>query len=345
MKKWQPHIGMQDVARRAGVSKATVSRVLNKKAEVSEAISSKVIAVCEEMGYRLNYNIQDLVRKSKNDSTQNIAFAFVDKEFADPAYARMLDGIARGIEEYNFHLVLTKLSGDERIVYDLPPLLRDGRVDGVMVTGELNENIIEVLEELGMPYVILGVYSDKLTRNTTTIEFNFNLALMMLVECLKQSGKEKIAYFTESPDNYAEQKEIEAFGQALQENNLRFYKELIYKGTGPFSGAFNIFKPIFTQPELPFDSIVCMDFRTAREISHLILARYGLNQPVDFLLATLRPFDYYKLPVPAVYCNAITEEIAYTGVKALIKRLSDRNTITRHKIVLNPHEVVIKAGD
>ncbi len=106
-------ISMDDVAVKAKVSKATVSRVLNGKTIVSPNAREKVIAACNDLNYKLNFNIQDLVLKSRTGSTRNIAFVMAGKEFADPAYAHLIDGVSSAINKFHYHLMLVKISGNE----------------------------------------------------------------------------------------------------------------------------------------------------------------------------------------------------------------------------------------
>lgn len=74
-------ISMDDVAVKAGVSKATVSRVLNGKNPVSPKARKKVLTACKSLNYRMNANIQDLILKSRNGFTRNLAFVMVDVSF------------------------------------------------------------------------------------------------------------------------------------------------------------------------------------------------------------------------------------------------------------------------
>ena len=326
---------IRDVAAKAGVSIMTVSRVLNKKAEVSEKVRQSVISACDELGYQINPSIQDLVRKGRNGHTHNIAFVMIGKEFADPAYSRAMDGIAKGITDFNYNLAMASLSGKEKSVQNLPPVLRDGRVDGFIVTGELTEDMMHILKKLEKPYVVLGDYSEKVSGDSVRIELNHNSAMTRLVDELKKAKKKKIAYFTENPQNSFETELMESFTKAMKENQLSLDEELIYAGTGIFSGAFERLKPIFLQKTLPFDSLICMDFRCAQEIANLILMRSGFEKRPEILLATSRQYSYYKLLIPAIYCEVGLNDMAYRAVKCLVEMITKGESYP-HKIEMTP---------
>jgi DNA-binding LacI/PurR family transcriptional regulator len=327
---------IRDVAEKAGVSIAAVSRTLNKKdSEVSEKIRNRVLEACKELDYQINPSIQDLVRKGRNGHTRNIAFIMVKNEFADPAYSRALDGIAKGINDVNYNLAMARISGDEKSVQELPPVLRDGRIDGFIVTGTLTEDMMEILKKLGKPYVILGNYSEKVSGDSVRIELNHKSAMFSLVSELKKAGKNKIAYFAENPQNSFETELMESFTKAMRENQLTLNEKLIYSGTGIFSGAFERLKPMFLQKTLPFDSIICLDFRCAQEIANLILIRSELGKGSETLLATSRQYSYYKLLIPAIYCEVCLNDMAYRAVKCLVEMIAKGESYP-HKIELTP---------
>ena len=326
---------IRDVAAKAGVSIMTVSRVLNNKAEVSEKVRQSVFSACDELGYQINPSIQDLVRKGRNGHTHNIAFVMIGKEFADPAYSRAMDGIAKGITDFNYNLAMASLSGKEKSVQNLPPVLRDGRIDGFIITGDLTEDIMGILKKLGKPYVILGNYSEKVSGDSVRIESNYRSLMIRLVDELKKAGKKKIAYFTENPTNFFEVGLFESFIKSMKENHLSPDEKIMYSGTGAFSGAFGSLKPIFLQKKIPFDAIVCLDFRCAQEIANLILMRSGFGKRPEILLATSRRYSYYKLLVPAIYCEAGLNDMAYQGVKCLVEMITKGESYP-HKIELTP---------
>ncbi len=331
-------VTIRDVARAAGVSTASVSKALNNKPDISQALKSRILTLCEKMGYRLNSSIQDLARRGRGGLTRNIAFVMVGKDFADPAYARAIDGVSRAAEEHGLNLILDRLRGDETRLVDLPPVLRDGRVDGILLTGNLTESAVSNIQRLGTPYVILGSYSQMITSGSINIRFDFAQRLGDLVRELVRRGCRRIAYFTEIPDNFYERESLDAFRTALRENQAPVDEALIYRGAGAFTGAFPVLLPTFRQRRLPFDAMVCLDFRTAQEISHLVLAHAGLGQIPEVLLAVGRPFDYYRLPVPAIYFEASLDAVALEGVNVLMDLLNGKSDRVPKQIVVTQNK-------
>ncbi len=311
-------ISMDDVAQKAGVSKMTVSRVLNGNQPVSEVTRERVLSVCEELNYKINHSIQDLVLKSRNGATRNIAFVLVGREFADPAYSYLIDPISVSANSRHYQLLLVKLSGTERSIYDLPPVLRDERVDGILLTGVLTENIISTTKKIGAQCVVIGDYRDKLLNGLPRVRMDMDTMVFEAVKKLYEKGCRRIALAEENPKNFAAQRLRQCFLQTLSEFGLNCDGKFCYGGNGPMTGLFEVLKPVFRQPKLPFDSMFCYDFRLAQEISHLALAHFGLDRPVDFTLAVFRHFDYYTLPTPVIFIDDPSRKIVDEAMEKLI---------------------------
>ncbi len=335
-KKLKRHLKMEDIAAAAGVSKSAVSKALNNKPDISKKMRTHILKICDEMGYQINFRIQDMIKERKTGMTYNIAFITVESKFSDPAYSQAIDGIAEGVDENDLRLLLERLKGTEQSVYDLPPILRDCRVDGFIVTGKLNVNIINVLSKLDIPYVILGTYDNTIIKDSMNILPDTEAGILELVKIMKKSGYKKIAYFTENYGSFFERKLLQYFKSALEINKLDFCRGAIYKGTGQFSGAFNKMQDIFANKELLFDSILCLNFRTALEISHLAFAHSKKFSSPLIAIGTDKISPHYDLPVPTIYYNNQFSKAAYIGVTALVNMIKGNNEITSQKILITP---------
>ena len=323
---------MFDVATQAGVSKATVSRVLNNNENVSKKIKARVLSACETLNYKLNSNIQDFILKARSNTTRNIAFVMVKKNFADPAYSYLIDGISTEINKRHYHMILAKLSGEEKTLYDLPPILRDERVDGIILSGSFGPNIVKIIKNLTTQCVVIGNYDTHLLNSLSNVRFNYQLSILNVINTFVAQGKKRIAFVDEMQGNFLVQKIFNTYKVALTENNLPFNKDICYFGQGPFSGIYQTLQPVFNSNTLPFDAILCPTLRLAQEISNLIMAHFGFNQKIDIIIATSRPSDYYKLSVPTIYIENSYATIAQAAIKLLIEQIEE-NAVSQTIII------------
>jgi DNA-binding LacI/PurR family transcriptional regulator len=322
-------VSMKDVAEYLGVSKATVSRALSGKTEISAAMRQKINKACEQLGYRLNPNIQDLVLKSRSGVTRNIGYVLVERDFSDPAYASMMDGIAEGIKKIQYNLVLVKLTGEERNIYDLPPMLRDGRLDGILITGNLRPPVMNALKKLRIVTVALGAYSPAVLQGVNNVQSSLEKKSYESVELALKNGCRSIALFEETPESFSNLQIYNYIKAAAEEYGIEFRQENFFRGDGAYSGAMKVMKPVFEQPELSFDGIICWDFRTAGEVASLVMGRCGLRNEPDVKIVVSRPYPHFTLPVPALYMEENGCMIARTGVEFLLEQIKNNSEATK----------------
>jgi DNA-binding LacI/PurR family transcriptional regulator len=146
---------LEEVARVAGVSRATVSRVVNDSPRVSHGVRLNVRAVIEELGYVPNRAARSLVTR-RSDSLAVVIAQPAGQVFADPFFPRLLRGISSTLASRDRQLILVmpETADDERRVGDY---LIAGHVDGAMLVS-LHEGdpLPARLATAGVPIVMVG---------------------------------------------------------------------------------------------------------------------------------------------------------------------------------------------
>ncbi len=337
---------MKDVALKAGVSKGTVSKALNKSWSISPALREKILKTCEELGYRMDCNIQDLIHKSKTGATRDIGFVIVEVDFSDLAYVQLLDGIVKGVDERHLRLSLIKLSGKEEKIFDLPPVLRDRRVSGIIVSGSLSAKTMELLTKLEIPYVIIGNYSEEILGHGCNVELDINYMMYHLVGALKKHNRTRIAYYYEMPDNFFFLQCRDALKASLKLHQLEYDERLMYAGKGKYFGLSQQIIEDIKKDNPPFDSIICMDHRTSLDLSHIILLETSSDKPKNIVLGVLRSYAYEHLPVPTIYVDANFDRLALEGINLLDDLLKSGSKTEPKRLLIKPTiETELKEND
>lgn len=144
---------LDDVARAAGVSTATVSRALSGRGRTSEATRERVRAAADELGYVASATASSLA--SGRAENIGVIVPLMDRWF----FATVLDGIAARLAPRGYDLTLYNLTDDpaqRRRLFETS--LRRGRVDGLIVLSvALTDDEVVALETLDLPVVGLGV--------------------------------------------------------------------------------------------------------------------------------------------------------------------------------------------
>ena len=126
------NLTLEEIARLSGVSRSTVSRVINQQPNVSNNVRLRVEAVIQETGYQPNLAAQTLVSKR----TWMIGLVLprsVSSFFTDPYFPRLLQGIAQGCNLNNYTLALFLVGTKEDEEKILPRVSRRGMLDGILI--------------------------------------------------------------------------------------------------------------------------------------------------------------------------------------------------------------------
>lgn len=147
-------VSIKDVALQAGVSIASVSRVLSGKPGVGKETAERIRKVIEELDYRPNIGARGLVKRS----TGNLAVVIPRGSFTlnNPFFSTILEGVAKAIDQTDYNMVMSFTSLQQK------RLLETQSVDGVILFAPRNEELsLEWLENIGLPIVVIGSYLEE----------------------------------------------------------------------------------------------------------------------------------------------------------------------------------------
>lgn len=147
---------LEDVAAAAGVSRATVSRVVNQHSTVDPELRERVQRAIDEVGYVPNVVARALMTR-RNDSIALVASEPDVRVFGDPFFAGIIRGVSQEANAAGLHLVLLMVQGTREIEH-AKGFLRAAPVDGVMLISEhaVEDPIPAMLKQSSIPFVIGG---------------------------------------------------------------------------------------------------------------------------------------------------------------------------------------------
>ncbi len=147
---------IRDVAAKAKVSVATVSRVLNGSGYADSETRARVLQAAADLNYRRNVNWSRL----KSQSSQTILFLLGNRQSFNAFHMRLLEACERTLQGCGYDLIFSRYEYSGRLGADELPLPRmldqTGALDGVLLAGVHYPNLLEVLDKRRMPYSILG---------------------------------------------------------------------------------------------------------------------------------------------------------------------------------------------
>jgi DNA-binding LacI/PurR family transcriptional regulator len=148
---------LEDIAKLAGVSRSTVSRVVNEQPNVRDNVRKRVLEVIQQTGYRPNAAARTLA--SQRSWTIGLILPLsVSVFFTDPYYPHLTKGIAQACNQYDYTLALFLVSSKEDEEKIFPRVSRRSMLDGVIVQSghHGDQGIIGRLVDANMPLIVVG---------------------------------------------------------------------------------------------------------------------------------------------------------------------------------------------
>lgn len=209
---------LEDVAARAGVSRATASRVINADSRVREESRAAVTVAVAELGYRPNRAARRLVTRAA-DSIAVVVPESDERVFTDPFFSGTLRGVTRAIGSRPMQVVLVMGNPDDGD-HRMERYLRGGHTDGaIVVSHHQNDNLWRVLAETRLPSVFLGrPYAEEAQMPYVDVDNAAGAALA--AQHLVQRGCRRIATITGPLDMSAGQDRLRGWQEVLARAGL-----------------------------------------------------------------------------------------------------------------------------
>ncbi|NDJ87318.1 MAG: LacI family transcriptional regulator [Chloroflexi bacterium] len=206
---------IRDVAKRANVGIATVSRVLNGHPSVRPETRARVLAAIEQLDYIPNTAAQNL------SSGQTRSIGVFVPHFTRPSSIQRLIGIQEVLNDSDYDLLLFSTNSLEKYYVQLRQVVRQHRVDGVLVISmAVPEEHRLLMERMDIPLVQIEVFSDY----ASSVGVDNTLGGQLATEYLLAQGHEQIAFLgdvRESPFGFSATNErFIGYRYALSEANL-----------------------------------------------------------------------------------------------------------------------------
>lgn len=217
---------MVDVARLAGVSVKTVSRVVNNAPYVQQEVIDRVLAAAAELGFRRN-GIAHSLRSGRATATVGL----VIEEIANPFYATIAGAVSEVARGHDTLLITASSEEDPDREHALLLDLCSRRVDGlIVVPAGFDHAFLRVEVEMGMPVVFLDRPAGGLLADTVLLDNRGGARAG--VEHLIAAGHRRIAVLLDSMCVYTMRERVAGAQEALAAAGVRYDPGLVRDGVG-----------------------------------------------------------------------------------------------------------------
>lgn len=180
-------VTIKDVARQAGVSISTVSRVLNGNAQVNQELQEKVLSAVQQMEYTPN----EIARSLKSSNSKQIAFLVSNTD--DHYFTSISRGIEKAIAPYNYNLIVCSTYFDLEKETAFLRSFQDRRISGIVInTVGNNDDAIAQMSKI-VPTVLCSRMINSAKFSGDFVDFDSISGMFQLTQHLLNLGHRKIA--------------------------------------------------------------------------------------------------------------------------------------------------------
>ncbi len=322
---------MKDIAKRCGVSTATVSKALNGQPDIGEETRERILRTADELGYMANASARAL----KTKRSYNIGVLFVDPMhggLAHEFFSTMLDGIRREAEKHGYDITFINSSVGQRQTSYLQHCRYRG-LDGVVIaSADYFDPMVAELVQSELPVVTV----DHVFNNRISVVSDNLVGMDALVRYVYGKGHRKIALIHGEVTSVTRNR-LTGFHRACEELGLTVPEKWMRRGVfhDP-KGCYQITKELLSQPEIP----TCIFFPD--DYSYIggynAITEAGLRIPEDISVV-----GYDGIPLSRIISPVLTtwrqdaDGLGTVATARLIEQIEHPRTAILDRVIVTGH--------
>jgi DNA-binding LacI/PurR family transcriptional regulator len=334
------HSTISDVAALAGVSKSTVSAVLNNK-KIRESTRRAVLRVIEELNYRPSPSARRGFRPAGKSIT------FIVKEAPNPYYAEILLGIQEVAGDQGYLTAVSSSEGSYEVERRIVEQCMEREVDGLIITPILSDDVdlshLFELKRHGSPFVLL---EEVRGIRAHLVDVDNVKASGEAVKFLIDQGHSLIVHFAGPKYSQHTQERADGVRRAFSESHLRFDEAMIvHAGASPEDGHRVGLEYFRARREDRPTAVTCYNDLVALGVLRA-LRELGIRVPEEVSVIGfdgLDLLDYFPLPLTTV--RVPKYEMGKRAAEILIRQIESRTSSPAEpeKLALKA-ELVVRAS-
>lgn len=327
-------VTIYDVAREAGVSMATVSRVVNNNPNVKPQTRKKVFEAIERLGYRPNAVARGLA--SKKTTTVGVVIPDISNS--------IFSEVARGIEDianmYHYNIILCNADKKKEKEIRVVNTLLEKQVDGLLfMGGAITEDHVQAFKTSSVPVVLCATADEK--RLIPSVDIDHEKAAYDAVNVLIQNGHKNIAMISgtlQDPANGFAR--YQGYKKALEDAGIPLREEYVRIGNYRYESGLEVTKYFLELPERPTAIFAATDEMAIGAIH--TLQDSGLKVPDDVSVISVDNIRMASMVRPQL--TTVAQPMYDIGAVAmrLLTKLMNKETKDTAELtqVVLPHEVI-----
>lgn len=310
---------IEEIARRAKVSVATVSRALNDDPKVTQETKKLVLKVADELNYRPNIVARNFAKKTSN------IIGLILPDITDEFFSELIKGVDEVTYQHNYFTMVISSHRYLQLENTLSSVLRNGLLGGlILLVPNIDKNLRNILSQTKIPFVIISGGMHSSDYDTVSVD-NYQGAYDMTNYLIKKCGYKKIAHISGPKQNDDAKIRVKAFKDACAENGINVPNNFLVEGDFTRESGIRIGMELLNlknKPEVIFAAndmmaLGCYDAS----------AKKGLSIPDDIAIVGFdNIFVSQYLNPPLTTVSAQIEDEGRQAAELLIEKIKNNNT-------------------
>ncbi|MFA3784200.1 LacI family DNA-binding transcriptional regulator [Melioribacteraceae bacterium 4301-Me] len=329
---------IKDVAKKAGVSIATVSLAIQNNSRISTATRNKVLRVIKELNYHPSRSAKGLVTKT----TGNIGFVLTDDHFlkTEPFYTMIFLGTEFVTRGNNYYVLLATIKREFTEDDELPRFILEQSVDGIIIAGKVPEIFLRKLSSYNIPLVFVDFFPPTGKHSVVMVD-NINggfIATKHLIDL----GHKNIAFLGADITHPSISERLTGYKQALESSNIKIDPKLIITDEDypARQNGYNAAKRLLEMSKSVTAIFACNDAMAIGVMQYC--ADNHINIPNDISLVGFDDVEAdLMLNPPLTTVRVPKVELGIEAMNMIISMISDKSNHHPKKILV-PVELIIR---
>ncbi len=325
-------ITIKEVSKKAGVSTATVSHVINKTRFVSPPLVKKV----KEAMKKLNYQPNLLAGSLRTQKTNTIGLIVSDS--SNLFFAYMQTHIEKIISKHGYSIIVANTHYSIEKEKELINILRAKRVDGILIVPENTDyKFMEKIDESGTPIVIIERELDGTVLNSVLIDNK--IGSYKATEYLIKLGHENIGYLDRKGDKAHSLERKNGYLSALRKHGIKIDKDLIIRSGFSCQDGYNAANYFLENHRKVTAILTFGDFSALGAMRCIFDSGLRVPEDISVIGFTDMPICPYSYPSITTIQYPVSK-IANETCQLLLKRINGHGKIKRKRIILKPKLII-----
>ncbi|MBI1936543.1 MAG: LacI family DNA-binding transcriptional regulator [Ignavibacteriales bacterium] len=331
---------IKDVAKKAGVSIATVSLAIHNNQRITTITRNKVLRAIKELNYHPSRSAKGLVTKT----TGNIGFVLTDDHFlkTEPFYTMIFLGTEFVTRGNDYYVLLATINKDFKEGDELPRFILERSVDGVIVAGKVPDAFIQKLSKFDMPLVFVDYFPP--VDDHCVVMVDNTRGGYQAAKHLVDLGHKEIAFIGADITHPSISDRLTGYKQALETSGIEIKQSniIIDEDYPARQNGYNAAKRLFEKNKNVTAVFACNDAMAIGAMQYC--ADNGIKIPGDVSLIGFDDVEADLLLNPPLTTVRVPKvELGTEAMNVMVNLLSSKSANCAKKIVV-PVELIVRGS-